>query len=88
MVVTGVTPGKTGMLEILHFNDVYEMEERTVEPVAGVARFIGLVNQLRHPDGETPPRPTLQIGGELRSAGGLPRYFFRLGGRTTLGMEE
>ncbi len=28
-------------LQILHFNDVYEVEPRTREPVGGVARFIG-----------------------------------------------
>lgn len=27
-------------LQILHFNDVYEVESRTREPVGGVARFI------------------------------------------------
>ena len=38
----------TKPLEILHFNDVYEVEERQREPIGGVARFIGEVK--KYPD--------------------------------------
>ena len=37
---------------LFHFNDVYNIEEREVEPVGGISRFSTLVKQLReeHPD--------------------------------------
>ena len=38
-------------LTILHFNDVYNVEQRAVEPVGGAARFAGAVQRYReeHP---------------------------------------
>ena len=34
-------------LEIIHFNDVYNVESRSKEPVGGAARFVGRVNEIR-----------------------------------------
>lgn len=35
------------MFSLLHFNDVYNVEERKAEPVGGASRFCTLVKQLR-----------------------------------------
>ena len=35
------------VVTILHFNDVYNVEERSVEPVGGAARFVGVLGRLR-----------------------------------------
>lgn len=34
-------------LRILHFNDVYNVEEREAEPCGGASRFKTLLNRLR-----------------------------------------
>lgn len=34
-------------INIIHFNDVYNVEDRTQEPVAGAARFVNLLEQLK-----------------------------------------
>ena len=38
---------KSSDIMIVHFNDVYNIEERSREPVGGAPRFIGAVEQLR-----------------------------------------
>jgi hypothetical protein len=35
--------GKAETISILHFNDVYNVESREVEPVGGAARFVILI---------------------------------------------
>ena len=35
---------------ILHFNDVYELEEGVNQPVGGAARFVTALNQYREKD--------------------------------------
>ena len=42
-----VSGKKSGFLEILHFNDVYEIEERINEPVGGAPRFISAINNFK-----------------------------------------
>ena len=42
-----VSGKKSGFLEILHFNDVYEIEERPNEPVGGAPRFISAINSFK-----------------------------------------
>jgi len=34
------------IVTIIHFNDVYNIESRSQEPVGGAARFVTAVNQL------------------------------------------
>lgn len=34
-------------LRIIHFNDVYNIEERNIEPVGGAARFITAADMCR-----------------------------------------
>lgn len=40
----------TRHLKILHFNDVYNLEEHDKEPVGGGARYITALNELRDED--------------------------------------
>ena len=35
------------IIRLIHFNDVYNIEEGNREPVGGAARFVGLLNKLR-----------------------------------------
>ena len=35
------------MVTILHFNDVYHIEERETEPVGGAARFVTAINNMK-----------------------------------------
>lgn len=42
-------------LQILHFNDVYQVEERRQEPVGGAARFATLLRRLRAAFSTSPP---------------------------------
>lgn len=48
-------------LAIVHFNDVYDVAPRRVEPVGGAARFVGAIDQLR---GE---RPLILFSGDALS---------------------
>ena len=36
------------VIHILHFNDVYNINEREIEPVGGAARFISAVEKYKH----------------------------------------
>lgn len=45
------------ILNIIHFNDVYNIESNTIEPKAGAARFKTLLNQLK----EASNNPTLVL---------------------------
>jgi len=44
LVNSSVQPSRT--VTIVHFNDVYNIESRTQEPVGGAARFVTAVSQL------------------------------------------
>lgn len=46
----GPAPPEPRTLRILHFNDVYEIFPRDVEPVGGAARFVHAVRGLTTPD--------------------------------------
>ncbi len=46
-------------LTILHFNDVYNLEEKKKEPVGGVARFKTAIQSFKHLD------PLLLFSGDL-----------------------
>jgi 5'-nucleotidase len=39
--------GRAPDLRLLHYNDVYHVDASSNEPVGGVARFMGLINQYR-----------------------------------------
>jgi 2',3'-cyclic-nucleotide 2'-phosphodiesterase (5'-nucleotidase family) len=43
----GMASGRPSKLRILHFNDVYNIEERPRDPCGGIARFTSLVRQRR-----------------------------------------
>lgn len=45
---SGLKPERT--VTILHFNDVYNIEARSQEPVGGATRFATAMRQLRHLD--------------------------------------
>ena len=40
-------PSEEKKLKILHFNDVYNLEERKEEPVGGAARFITALHSFK-----------------------------------------
>lgn len=44
------SPKDKRILNILHFNDVYNLNERKAEPVGGAARFITAAKQYDHLD--------------------------------------
>ena len=44
----GVMPeAKLDRITVIHFNDVYNVESREVEPVGGAPRFLTAVNNVR-----------------------------------------
>ena len=44
--VTKMPVAKADKLTLIHFNDVYNVEERSVEPVGGAARFLTAVKAV------------------------------------------
>jgi 2',3'-cyclic-nucleotide 2'-phosphodiesterase (5'-nucleotidase family) len=46
LVFQGSWTGPSKRLNIIHFNDVYNIESRDVEPVGGSARFITAIEDL------------------------------------------
>nr|CAB3242670.1 apyrase-like [Phallusia mammillata] len=57
--------GVHNRLSILHFNDVYEISERTREPVGGAARFAtAMTQQVNRITQETGVRPLILFGGD------------------------
>ncbi|TGZ63278.1 hypothetical protein CRM22_006999 [Opisthorchis felineus] len=55
-------------LTILHFNDVYNVEETTENPCGGAARFAGALTELRS---KNPDRTLLLFSGDLLSPSSL-----------------
>ena len=48
LVASPHTSPSASELTILHFNDVYELEERSREPVGGASRFKSRFDSLKH----------------------------------------
>jgi len=46
LMVVNSSPVPSRTITIVHFNDVYNIESRTQEPVGGAARFVTDVSQL------------------------------------------
>jgi len=44
VVNSNITP--SALLTVIHFNDVYNIESRSQEPVGGAARFMTAISQL------------------------------------------
>lgn len=40
-------------LKIVHFNDVYNIESRNIEPVGGASRFVTAINLIKSVDKDT-----------------------------------
>jgi hypothetical protein len=41
-----ITPSPAKRISIIHFNDVYNVEARDIEPVGGAAKFVQKCKQL------------------------------------------
>eukprot|EP01135_Chromosphaera_perkinsii_P006758 Nk52_evm6s578 gene=Nk52_evmTU6s578 len=61
--------GSIEKLRIIHFNDVYNIEEKKTEPVGGAARFTSALNQLKNKQKEAEGgdylRPLVLFSGDL-----------------------
>lgn len=56
-------------MSILHFNDVYKLDEYPDEPVGGIARFVSAVRSFDHLD------PLILFSGDLFAPSVLSQFF-------------
>jgi 2',3'-cyclic-nucleotide 2'-phosphodiesterase (5'-nucleotidase family) len=47
------SPNEVKKINIIHFNDVYNVEENSKEPVGGAARFVNAIEKLNASDEST-----------------------------------
>jgi 5'-nucleotidase len=55
----------TGTLTVIHFNDVYELEPQSKDPIGGISRFVHAIERVRQHAAKSGPVVTLFSGDAL-----------------------